>query len=111
MTDQLPRDRVTDAEAWNMKCPWCGADVEEATVSLQDLHHAYTSGELRHVRRTDDGEADERALVAGCPECARPFAIALQQPHLGAPAMRLLAVRTKADLKLLREGPRPANAL
>jgi hypothetical protein len=94
----LPRDSIVQGVA-GPRCPWCSFDCGGAVVSLQAIWDAHEEGELRFAHREATGDAGEGTLTADCPECARPFMVALQ--FLGpepAPAMRLLAVRTHADV-------------
>jgi len=98
----LPRDVVASWEEGGLNCPWCGFDVSEATVTLETLLLAHSSGRtLRWAPRDFDGTAEHDALGAACPACERPFIIALQHGPCW-PVMRLLAVRTDADAEFMR---------
>lgn len=95
MNSRLPRD-TTGSLLLTPVCPWCQTSVDDATVCLSDLDHAWKAGALQYAPRASDGTADVDALSSQCGECQRPFIIAL-----GKKGMRLLAVRTAADVALL----------
>lgn len=103
---QLPRDRF-GLEGDAPKCPWCAADMSEATVTLAQLAEAHHYEDLAWAPLTAFRQAEHGALVVACPTCQRPSAIALQEG--GAEGLnhwtRALAVRTAKDLEFL-EGAR-----
>ena len=91
----LPRDRVT-LDGWMPSCPWCDGNMGAAQVSLEALFDAHHHRELTYAHRTDGGRASPCVLTVDCPTCARPSMVALQED-----GMRLLAIRTDADVQLL----------
>lgn len=97
----LPRIAAADTEA-DILCPWCGADACDAEVRLEDLFGAAQGGQLAWVTLEREGEPDGRALTSACPSCARPFAVAVDPDRFHI--MRLLPMRTPADLKLIAGG-------
>lgn len=100
--NRLPNDVVVDDEKWP-QCPWCLADMIEATVTVGALSDAWSHGATARPERGVLGDPDPLGLVADCPSCQRPSLIALQRTGGPYPErhIRLLAVRTPADLKLL----------
>ena len=99
--DRLPRDVVTDWNDGAVRCPWCSWPVEQVTVSLESLLYTFHHDALEHAPREADGTAGPDALTADCPECRRPFLIALQHRGPTGRSMRLLACRTEKDARLL----------
>lgn len=98
----LPRDTVR-CNGETPRCPWCGAYVDASTVTLEDLLAAFASETLGYPPISTRG-ALQGGLRATCTYCAKPFAIALRSRKvdgLREVEMRLLAVRTQADLKYL----------
>ncbi len=96
----LPRDRVTDYDGHLARCPWCGSlDIELASISLENLVQAWCCDVTARPKRTG-GPAECGALTVDCPACGRPSMIALQR-HSGVAVVRLLAVRTEKDVRLL----------
>ncbi|HEV2530930.1 hypothetical protein [Phenylobacterium sp.] len=104
MTDRLPKDVVVDDEEWP-RCPWCTADMIEATVTVGQISDAWSHWGAMRPERGPNGEPDPIGIVADCPTCCRPSMIALQEHDGPYPTrhIRLLAVRTPADLKLLND--------
>jgi hypothetical protein len=107
---KLPSDVVADNDG-GLCCPWCRSDVGLVRVPLEALAGAYIVQALARPYRSEVGEPDPVGLVADCDACARPFLVALQDAPWRATSsrtrvMRLLAVRTAADLQLLH-GPAP----
>lgn len=94
---ELPRDTRTDGYE-GPKCPWCKQNCGEATVTLEALDDAHKDDSLSYARREDG-----LALRSECPGCGKPFLVALQFSHWDRRFMRLLAVRTDTDLRLLGE--------
>lgn len=88
----LPRDTVGDLA----NCPWCGGSTAEAAVRLADLADAYVAEGLERPWRGELGQPDPSGLVVSCPTCERPSLVALRDGMV-----RLLAVRTKADVEFL----------
>lgn len=100
MKCDLPRDTVVEGEC-SPRCPWCNADAGEAKVSIEALAWAWDDRSLLRVGRAPDGSTEGCALIADCPACAKPFAIALKDRAQGR-FVRCLAVTTKADRRLMR---------
>jgi hypothetical protein len=99
---ELPGDVLLDL-AGGACCPWCREDAGDATVRLEDLADAFLHRQLEHPDRDRDGLPDVDALVADCPNCAKPFIVALQFPEKGGRRVRFVAVRTDADIRHLAE--------
>jgi hypothetical protein len=87
-----------------VSCPWCGAGVDDAPLTLEALLTAWQHDELEYAHRCEGDTADDCALTSACPTCARPFMVALQGNGLRGRVVRLLAVRTATDAKLLGGG-------
>lgn len=96
MGDRLPRDAVC-VDGLTVRCPWCRQDAGRATVTLEALSDSHRDQALAYPTRGAGETPDEGMLTADCPECGKPFMIALQ----GRGVVRLLAVRTDADAALL----------
>lgn len=103
MRSPLPTDKTTRGACWP-KCPWCDADLSEATVTVDQLLSAWEHGVTARPPRNEFGEPDECALTTTCPACGKPVMIALQQEGEKYPEfiLRFLAIRTKADVAFLQ---------
>lgn len=95
MVSRLPRDTHGQGEGLP-RCPWCWEDTSDAVVTLEDLACAHDHRRLARPERSPDGAPDPVGLVATSTCCGRPILVALQDN-----GVRLLAVRTEADLRLL----------
>lgn len=87
-------------------CPWCGADMSNATVSLESLLRALVDGAL-HNAPPAGVSADEMTiprLVVDCPDCARPSSLAVERGKLEWHDLigRLYPLRTSKDFELLQ---------
>ena len=100
MLERLPRDVLVDRDG-TIACPWCGGDMSEATLTLEALLdvHSHARG-LRWADREADGTAGVHALATTCANCGKPSIAAFPVLH-GEPALRLMAVRTAADVAWL----------
>lgn len=88
----------------DLRCPWCGAHVEAATVTVESLLFGWCCHGLTNGRRERDGAGDPHGVEVTCPECRKPSMILLQHVR-GERAVELWPIRTEADLRLLRERP------
>lgn len=95
---QLPPDTLFGDTS--SRCPWCAQSVETATVTLEALLNAHEHGVLTFAPRNEDGTADASALTTECPNCQRPFMVAMKSWAEGR-FLRLIAVRTQADVQWL----------
>jgi len=76
-------------------CPHCGGSMDEATITLENLVAEWPLPAYVDVR--DDGYAPSTAgPMVTCPHCARPSALAIDDP-----AVKLVAARTAADEAVL----------
>jgi sarcosine oxidase delta subunit len=98
MFDRLPRDTLA---SWldEVRCPWCGGDMDDAPLTLGAIHHLHTFSDrgLRWGERQTDGQAGECQAAVTCPTCGKPSIAAFPIMHR-EPATRLMAVRTAADV-------------
>ena len=97
MNGRLPRDVIATWNNYGLACPWCAELMDNAVIRLEDLFTAHCLNQLPRPPRATDGTADNSALVTHRPHCARPSMIALQS-NRGERALRLLAIRTAADV-------------
>ncbi|HEY3694083.1 hypothetical protein [Phenylobacterium sp.] len=108
---RIPPDRVVHGHN-PLLCPWCGQDMGAATLTLEALQLAHQEPRgLAFAHRDVDGVADDAALAADCPQCARPVLVALQWFHSAGRVVRLLGARTPADAAWLadRSAAEPAD--
>lgn len=87
-------------------CPHCGGDMSDATVKLWDIIEAANEDEFAICRirvdqhlAVDAGgytDAEGANIVATCPACGRPSALALD-----GTVVELFAARTEIDRRFL----------
>lgn len=90
--------QLTDWDGYTPRCRWCGQEVTEGTLTIEQLLYTWCMGDEAN-RVADDG-VPSNDLVFDCPSCARPNQLSLRK-GLDGRHIAILAVRTKADLRLL----------
>lgn len=96
--------RTTTFGSTNAICPWCRADMGEATIRLTDLVEAWESDAPDWPPHEANGAAGS-PLVADCPTCGRPSMVALAGVLAGFREgdrfLKLVPVRTATDARYL----------
>lgn len=101
MTAHLPPATSTRGYVQS-RCPWCGEDMDEATVRIVDLADAWADEQVDWPERSPCGAALS-PLVTDCPSCARPSMVALSEGGARDFHLRLVPVRTPTDARLLAD--------
>lgn len=92
-----PKMTKTDSDG-TPRCPHCGADMSNATVTIGDLMEHYPIGGWLAIG--DDGYAREgEHLTTHCGECQKPVAIGFNGnlEDWYAWQIKMVAARTKKD--------------
>jgi hypothetical protein len=101
----FPHDQTFTA-VHGPSCPWCDAyGIADAVVTLEALSQAHYDGALHGVAREPNGAAPPGALTVDCPACGRPSMIVLAVVPGRLPELRLIPVRTAADVTYLFPQP------